>query len=469
MRGVIPIFSQLLPERLGALAITSNVAGHKLAVNSRIGGIGNAHGGVGVRVIPLQVFKRRRGGPHFSALTCTPQQKQIPPIPYTDSLGHPRILISAGEASGDLYASQLVEALRVYAPDAEFFGCAGPRMRKAGVRAVVESESLAVVGLAEVITHIPRIYGEFRKLLRAADEERPQLAVLTDSPDFHLRLAKKLRKRAIPVVYLIAPQAWAWREHRTKAIQRDLNHLLCIFPFEEQFFRDRGVPTTFIGHPLSRIVKPELTKDEFFRKHRLRVERPLITVLPGSRRGEVARHLPAVLDAVDIIYRGQAANFVWAAPAGFGTSNVARNFRSRIERSPIQLIEGETWDAMAHADVALAASGTVTMEAAILGTPMVTFYKVTQLSWRVGRPFVRAPFFCMVNLVAGKLVVPELMQNEVRGDLLASAVMGLLNNPGESERMRRDLTEVVAKLQTGGDPIATAAKLIWEEYLVNAR
>lgn len=342
-------------------------------------------------------------------------------------------------------------------------------MRKAGVRAVVESESLAVVGLAEVIAHIPRIYGEFRKLLRAAEETRPQLAILTDSPDFHLRLAKKLRKTGIPVVYLIAPQAWAWRAHRTNAMQRDINHLFCIFPFEEQFFSSRGVRTTFIGHPLSRIVKPGLTKDEFFRKHRLRQERPLITVLPGSRRGEVARHLPAVLDAVDLIYRAQVANFVWAAPAGFGTSNIARNFRSRIERSPIQIVEGETWDAIAHADVALAASGTVTMEAAILGTPMVTFYKVSQLSWVVGRPFVRAPYFCMVNLVAGKKVVPELMQNEVSGNCLAAAVTDLLNNPGESEGMRRDLAEVAAKLQTGSDPIECAAKLICDEFLVGVR
>ena len=392
-----------------------------------------------------------------------------PGIPYTGNLGHPRILISAGEASGDLYASQLIESLRLHAPDAEFFGCAGPRMRKAGVRSVVESESLAVVGLAEVIAHIPRIYGEFRKLLRAAEQTPPTLAILTDSPDFHLRLARKLRKMGIPVVYLIAPQAWAWREGRVKAMKRDIGHLLCIFPFEEQFFHGHGVRTTFIGHPLSRIVKPELTKDEFFKKHRLRMERPLVTVLPGSRPGEVARHLPAVLDAVDLIYSSQAANFVWAAPPGFGISNVAQNFRSRLERSPIQVIEGETWDAMAHADVALAASGTVTMEAAILRTPMVTFYKVAPLSWLVGRRFVRAPFFCMVNLVAGRKVVPELMQNEVRGDCLASAVMNLLNNSAETERMRRDLCAVAAKLETGSDPMGSAAKLIYDEYLIGSR
>ncbi len=392
-------------------------------------------------------------------------RRGLPPIPYTLNLNRPRILISAGEASGDLYASRLIAALRPHIPDADFFGCAGPRMRKMGVRTIVESESLAVVGLAEVVAHIPRIYGEFRKLLKASNDTKPQLAILTDSPDFHLRLAKKLHKQGIPVLYLIAPQVWAWREHRTHAMKRDLNHLFCIFPFEEKYFRGRGVPTTFIGHPLSRLVKPELTKDEFFRKHRLRAERPLITVLPGSRSGEVARHLPAVLDAVDRIYRQQAMNFVWAAPAGFGSSTIAQNFRSRLEQSPIQMIEGETWDAMAHADLALAASGTVTMEAAILGTPMVTFYKVSQLSWTVGRPFVRAPFFCMVNLVAGKKIVPELMQNEVRGDLLAEAVMALLNNPDELVRMRRELGAVAASLETGHDPIENAAKLIRDQYL----
>ena len=192
-------------------------------------------------------------------------------------------------------------------------------------------------------------------------------------------------------------------------------------------------------------------------------------MLPGSRAGEVARHLPPVLDAVDRIYRQQAANFVWAAPAGFGSSKIAQNFRSRLEQSPIQMIEGETWDAIAHADLVLAACGTVTMEAAILGTPMVTFYKVSQVSWTVGRPLVSAPFFCMVNLVAGKKVVPELMQNEVRGDLLADAVMALLDHPAELATMRRELGAVAASLETGHDPIENVARLILDGYLTDVR
>jgi lipid-A-disaccharide synthase len=215
----------------------------------------------------------------------------------------PKILVSAGEASGDLYASLVVQELRRILPDADFFGCTGPRLRAAGVRTVVDSADLAVVGLIEVVAHIPRIYGEFRKLLRAARTERPVLAILTDSPDFHLRVARKLHPQGVPVVYLVAPQAWAWRRGRVRQMRRTIRRLLCIFPFEEEFFRRYGVPATYIGHPLAGLVHPALSREEFFKKHRLAAERPLIAVLPGSRRGEAARHIPALLDAVDRIYR----------------------------------------------------------------------------------------------------------------------------------------------------------------------
>src|SRR5947209_5977595 len=211
----------------------------------------------------------------------------------------PRILVSAGEASGDLYASLVVGELAKVLPETEFFGCTGPLLRQAGVRTVVDSASLAVVGLLEVVSHIPRIYGEYRKLLAAVGESKPDLAVLTDSPDFHLRLARRLKAAGVPVVYLVAPQVWAWRKGRLPLMRRVLDRLLCIFPFEEQFFCSHGVNATYIGHPLAGLVRPALPKADFFRKHRLPVQRPLVTVLPGSRRGEAARHLPPLLDAVD--------------------------------------------------------------------------------------------------------------------------------------------------------------------------
>jgi lipid-A-disaccharide synthase len=358
----------------------------------------------------------------------------------------PRILVSAGESSGDLYAALVVEELRrldpVGAPPTEFFGCTGPKLRAAGVRTVVDAASLAVVGLLEVVAHIPRIHGEYRKLLAAAQEQRPDLAILTDSPDFHLRVARHLRQQGVPVVYLVAPQAWAWRKGRVKQMRRDISRLLCIFPFEEEFFRREGVNATYIGHPLAGLVRPSLSRDEFFRKHRLPAGRPLVSVLPGSRRGEAARHMPALLDAAGRLYREQAVNLVLPASS---TTGVAF-FEERVGGVPIRVIEGESWDAMAHSDVALAASGTVTVEAALLDTPMVTFYKVTPPSWVAGKFLVRIPFYSMVNLIAGRAVVPELMQGQMTGEAIAREARRLLSDEAARARMKAGLAEVRQKL-----------------------
>jgi lipid-A-disaccharide synthase len=367
------------------------------------------------------------------------------------------ILVSAGEASGDLYASLVVGELRRAYPDAEFFGCTGPRLRAAGVRTVVDAASLAVVGLVEVVGHLPRIFREYRKLLAAARAERPDLAILTDSPDFHLRVARRLSAAGIPVVYLVAPQAWAWRKGRLKTMRRTVSRLLCIFPFEEEFFRREGVQTTYIGHPLAGLVAPVLGRDDFFRKHRLVLNRPLITILPGSRRGEAARHLPALVEAVDLLYREQAVNVVLPASATTG----AAFFAGRIGSAPIRVIEGESWDAMAHADVALAASGTVTVEAALLGTPMVTFYKVTRTSWMMGKLLVKVPFYTMVNLIAGRAVVPELMQSRMTGEAIAHEARRLLTDDAARARMKAGLDEVRQKL-AGGSAAHRAAAAVQE-------
>jgi lipid-A-disaccharide synthase len=366
------------------------------------------------------------------------------------------VLVSAGEASGDLYASLLVAELRRLWPDAEFFGCAGPRMRAVGVHAVVDMASLAVVGIVEVARHIPRIYKEYRKLLEAARTRRPGLAILTDAPDFHLRVARRLKRDGIPVVYLVAPQVWAWRKGRLPVMRRTIERLLAIFPFEEEFFCSHGVNTTYIGHPLANIVRPALTRAEFFRKHRLSAQRPLITVLPGSRRGEAARHLPPLLDAVDRLYQQQAASFLLPASVTTG----ADFFRERIGRAPVEVIEGETWDAIAHADLVLAASGTVTVEAALLGTPMVTFYKVAPASWLVGRLLVDVPFYTMVNLIAGRAVVTELMQGQMTGERLAAEASRLLRDEEARRRMRQDLAEVARKLSADGEAMKKACAVI---------
>ena len=370
----------------------------------------------------------------------------------------PRILVSAGEASGDLYASLVTRELRRLWPDAEFFGCTGPRLRAAGVETVVDAASLAVVGLLEVVSDIPRIFGEYRKLVAAARHRRPDLAILTDAPDFNLRVANKLHAEGIPVVYLVAPQAWAWRKGRVRQMRRTIRRLLCIFPFEEEFFNREGVPTTYIGHPLADLVRPALSREEFFKKHRLAAERPLIAVLPGSRRGEAGRHLPALTDAAGRLNRETALNLVLPASATTGVEF----FRARLGQSPIRVIEGESWDTIAHADLALAASGTVTVEAALLGTPMVTFYKVTPPSWVAGKLLVRVPYYSMVNLIAGRQVVPELMQAQMTGERIAQEARRLLTDREARTRMKRGLDEVRRKLATGREPASVAAGLIQE-------
>ena len=380
-----------------------------------------------------------------------------------------RVLVSAGEASGDRYAAMLVRQLGSLRPGLAFYGCAGPEMRNAGVEAVVRAEDLSVVGLMEVVAHIPRIWAKYRRLLKRAREDPPRLAILTDSPDFNLRLAARLRRRGVPVVYLVAPQVWAWRKGRLKAMRRDLARLFCIFPFEEEFFRARGLAAEYIGHPLAGEFRATATREEFFQAHRLPPDRPLVVLLPGSRRGEAMRHLPPLLDAVDLIQARKPASFAWAAPAGFftevGKARAWPKFRERISGSSIQLIEGATWDALTHADLALAASGTVTVEAALAGTPMVTYYRVTGLSWLAGKFLVRVPFYSMVNLIAGRAVAPELMQNEVTGPRLAAEAMRLLGDGLARERMREELRDVAARLARREKPLQMAARRIEEEFL----
>jgi lipid-A-disaccharide synthase len=377
----------------------------------------------------------------------------------------PKVLISAGEASGDLYAAGLVEALRRHRPDLQFFGCAGPSMQKAGVRPVVDAHSLAVVGLVEVITHIPRIYGEYRKLLNAARSERPEVAILTDSPDFHLRVARQLKKLGIPVLYLVAPQVWAWRKSRLPLMRRTIHRLLCIFPFEPEFFARHGMDATYIGHPLTRLVQPSASRAELRRRFDIPDGTPLVALLPGSRIGEAARHLPFLLDALEHLRANarQAPRFILAVPPG--TIPPGSHFRERISSASIQLLEGKTWDVLVCADVALAASGTVTIEACLLGTPMVTFYRVNNLSWWMGKALVRVPFYSMVNLVAERRIVPELIQDQMTAENLAREALELLENDGKRESMRRDLAEVARKLSGphGGlehDPLEVAASLV---------
>lgn len=332
-------------------------------------------------------------------------------------------------------------------------------MRAAGVRTVVDADSLAVVGLVEVLQHLPRIHGEYRRLLAAVERERPAAAVLTDSSGFHLRVAPKLKAMGVEVFYLVAPQAWAWREGRVRVLERNVKELYCIFPFEEEWYRRRGVNAVYIGHPLAGEVRAVGTRCAFFERHRLPAGVPLVTLCPGSRRGEVKRHLPVLAGAVRALKSMRRVTTVLAAPAGARwTEEVAVS--AFLRETGSLLVSGETWDALAHADVALPASGTVTVEAALLGVPMVTYYRVQPVTYLLGRLLVRTPFFSMVNLVAGKRVVEELIQGDCTPRALAGATERLLSDERKRTEMRLELAAVAASLASGSDPLDQSAARI---------
>jgi len=378
-----------------------------------------------------------------------------------------QFLVSAGEASGDMYAAPVVSRLLELHPSARFYGCAGPKLQALGVDPIIDAASLSIVGLAEVIGHLPGIYRDYRKLVRFARQHPPLAAILTDNPDFNLRLARQLKRLGVPVYYLVAPQVWAWRPGRVKVIRELVDKLFCLFPFEEAWFRERGVNATYIGHPLAAMVRTRLSREEFFVRHGLQDDAKTIVLLPGSRSVEIRRHLPVLLETVAILRRQFALNVLLATPEGSHSHNVVTNFREPLRTLSIQVIENETWDCVGHADLALAASGTVTIEAAVLGTPMVTFYKVNPLSWWAGRRLVKVPFLSMVNLIADRPIVPELMQRDMTPVRLAASVQELLAQPERASRMRSDLLRVRAALTRDGDPLRRTADLIAESLPVS--
>jgi lipid-A-disaccharide synthase len=373
----------------------------------------------------------------------------------------PQILFSAGEASGEMYAAQLAAALRRRA-DVRLFGLGGLRMREAGVELVADCSEIAVVGVTEVLGKAPTVWRILRKLTDEAAERRPRVAILVDSPAFHLRLARRLRPLGVRNVYFVAPQVWAWRPWRVNLIRRRFERVLCIFPFEEQFYREAGVPADFVGHPLVDLVKPRNAPGQlaaaFAKKFRLDFDasRPMVALLPGSRSGELAHNLPTMLEACQRIERDFPCQFVLAVAPGLRIEQVAEYLRDGLK---VHLVEDATYDALAAASVAIVASGTATVEAALIGTPMVVVYRVSAPTAFVLRRLVRAPYFGMVNLIAGRRVVLELFQGDFTPERVSQEVLRLLSSPEARSAIKRDLDEVRCRLGTSG-AVERAAKMI---------
>jgi lipid-A-disaccharide synthase len=360
-------------------------------------------------------------------------------------------MIVAGERSGDIFGAELAAALRARLNNAETFGCGGEAMRRAGVDTVVDAHQLTMIGITEVISGLPRAYRAFHALLAEVDQRRPQLAVLIDFPDFNVRLAKQLKKRGIRVVYFVSPQVWAWRKSRLKQLKARIDKMLCIFDFEEAIYRTAGIPVEYVGHPLVDLVQPTRTREQFFAEIGLEPATATVALLPGSREKEVRHILPTMLEAANRLTLTRKAQFVVAVAPTLNTQWLQKSMLDRYDgRARVRTATHATYDALEHCEVAIVASGTATLEAALRERPMVVVYRVSPLTYLLGRALVNVPYYSMVNILAGKQVVPELIQSDFTAEKVAGRVEYLLDHPQAREEMRQELRAVKDRLGPGG-------------------
>jgi lipid-A-disaccharide synthase len=356
-----------------------------------------------------------------------------------------QILVSAGEASGDTYGGQLVQALRALVPGATFLGMGGEQMQAAGCELLVHANEVAVVGLVEVLTHLPHIRRQFRRLVAEAALHKPDAAVLIDFPDFNLRLARELHKLDIPVFYFVSPQVWAWRTGRVRQIKRYVRKMIVIFPFEQEFYKKHGVEVTYVGHPLAYVPAPQISREDFARQNQLDAQKPWIALLPGSRKKEVRLNLPRILAAVRLLDQ-QGNNFEYVLPVA---STLSREWIERaLAASPVKIkLAGQAASTLAHARAAVVASGTATVEAALAGTPFVVVYRLAPLTWLLGRRLVALDTFAMPNLIAGKRIVPELIQSRFTPASVARELNAIIPDGPARQQMLAHLQEVRGKLR----------------------
>jgi lipid-A-disaccharide synthase len=373
----------------------------------------------------------------------------------------PTIFISAGEASGEHYGALLIEALKQQLrarnePAATFFGMGGERMVAAGLERVVRSEDMAVMGITEVVRHLPRIYAGFRKLKQSIRNRRPDVAVLIDFPDIHFKLAEELRGLGVPVIFFVSPQLWAWKKHRIKLVQRYVDRMLVIFPFEEAFYREHGVKAEFVGHPLAELPEPSISREQFARENRLEPDRTWIALLPGSRPKEIRDNLPEMLEAAWSLTdreRKDRCEFEFVVP-------LAPTLNAKQRAEVLTLVEecgcgldirlvDDARATLFHARASVVASGTATVEAALIGNPFVVVYRVSALTYAIARRVVTVPHVAMANLIAGKRVVTELIQNDFTAQNVVQQLERLLPDGPQRESMIQELRAIRTLLATG--------------------
>lgn len=369
------------------------------------------------------------------------------------------ILIVAGEASGDLHASNLVRAIKDIHPQINFFGLGGTELKKAEVNLYFNIVDLAVVGVFEVLKNLNKFLKIFRGLLKEVDKVKPDLAILVDYPGFNLRLAGELKNRNIPIIYYISPQVWAWGENRIETIKKLIDRMLVIFKFEEILYKKHSVPVSFVGHPLLDIVKPHVSQEEFFREFGLNFNHLTFALLPGSREKEVKTLLPIMLDTACLIYKYLGNNLQFLI---LRSPTVKEDLFNKIisrYQLPVYLVSDRTYDGLSSSDFALVASGTATLETAILGIPMVILYKVSFLTWLYLKMRIKIPYIGLVNVVKGQNLIAEFIQYNARPKRIADYIVTILKDKQKLSQIQEGLSSVTASLGEKGAS-ATAAQII---------
>jgi lipid-A-disaccharide synthase len=360
-----------------------------------------------------------------------------------------KIMIIAGEASGDSRAAGLVRAVKRLRPDLRFFGIGGDQLRAEGVETLVDSRVMAVVGLFEVLAHFPTIYGALRLMRRKLREERPDLLILVDYPDFNLRLARTAKELGIKVLFYISPQIWAWRQERVHRIRELVDHMAVVFPFEEPFYRNADVPVTFVGHPLVEEVGSAFDHAGACREFGLDPARKVLGLFPGSRRSEIKNLLPVLLEAAAQLHaRHPDLQFILPRASTLNEADLAPYFTGRV--LPITVVPGRAYDVMVACDAIVSAAGTATLEIALMRTPLAIIYKIAPLSYRIMSRMIKVDHIALCNIVAGERIAPELIQHEATAENIAAVAESLVYDDARNAQMRERLKLVREKLGAAG-------------------
>lgn len=356
-----------------------------------------------------------------------------------------KIMISVGEASGDLHGASVANALKLACPDIKLFGMGGQAMRQAGVDIVYDIADLGVIGLVEVVKNLPRLFKLRDMLAEIMERERPDALVVIDYPGFNMRLAKVAKKKGIPIISYISPSVWAWGKGRAKGVAETVNAVAAIFPFEADAYRAAGANVTYVGHPLVDIVKPTMKKAEAYSHFGVDPAKPVVLLMPGSRKQEILSLLPDMLGAAEKIVTKVPNCQILLPVASTISREMLHNILNNYKVS-VKLTEGNNYDLMNIADVGIAASGTVTLEAALMNLPTVIVYRVVPMTYMLGKLLVKIPHISLPNIIAGREIVPELLQGEVNPDRIARYTLEILLNKGIRDQILTDLTEVNNKL-----------------------